>query len=127
MMLISACSRQMALHQNLEHFSKLVLAQVLREAFDEPAQMDSYSSPNSRASMATMGRVLSADPDLVHEIQSLTLLGPDMLDRFVAAAQTLRDALVAGELDSVRDAIVACRNHLGDELLERLRQRTRER
>ena len=69
--------KQMAFHQNLEHFTKVALAQVLHTHFSDPTEMDRYSSPNSRTSLAVMGRILRADPDLYSEIQSYNLQGPD--------------------------------------------------
>ena len=83
----------MAFHQNLEHFTKIVLAQVLHTQFGDPTEMDSYSSPNSRTSLITMGRILSADPDLYSEIQSYNLQGPAMIQAYLEAAQTLGNAM----------------------------------
>ncbi len=57
--------RQMAFHQNLEHFTKVVLAEVLRAQFGAPEVMANYSSPNSRLSLITMGRVLKGDPGII--------------------------------------------------------------
>ena len=83
----------MALHQNLEHFTKIVLAHVLRTHFGDPAELDSYSSPNSRTSLITMGRILNADPDLYSEIQAYNLQGPALIQAYCEAAQALGQAL----------------------------------
>jgi len=77
------------------HFTKIVLAQVLRTHFGEPAELESYSSPNSRTSRITMGRILNADADLTARsgIQSTRASAhPGVL----RAAQTLGHALTTG-------------------------------
>jgi prephenate dehydrogenase len=105
--------RQMAFHQNLEHFTKLVLAQVLRSQFGDPFEMDSYSSPNSRTSLVTMGRILSADPDLYSEIQAYNLQGPAMIHAYLAAAQQLGQALIAGDVETFKTEMVTSATALG--------------
>ncbi|MEE9146415.1 MAG: prephenate dehydrogenase/arogenate dehydrogenase family protein [Candidatus Tectomicrobia bacterium] len=105
--------KQMAFHQNLEHFTKLVLAQVLRAQFGDPFEMDSYSSPNSRTSLITMGRILNADPDLYSEIQSHNLQGPAMIQTYLEAAQALGQALMAGDIDVFKEKMAASATALG--------------
>ena len=105
--------RQMAFHQNLEHFTKLVLAQVLCNQFEDPFEMDSYSSPNSRTSLITMGRILNADPDLYSEIQAFNLQGPSMLRAYLEAAQALGQALIAGDVSTFKTQMVSSATALG--------------
>jgi prephenate dehydratase/prephenate dehydrogenase len=105
--------KQMAFHQNLEHFTKIVLAQVLHTHFSDPAEMDSYSSPNSRTSLITMGRILRADPDLYSEIQSYNLQGPAMLQAYLEAAQTLGKALMAGNTEVFKEHMTRSATALG--------------
>jgi prephenate dehydratase/prephenate dehydrogenase len=110
--------RQMAFHQNLEHFTKLVLAQVLQRQFDDPFEMDSYSSPNSRTSLVTMGRILNADPELYSEIQSYNLQGPAMIQAYLDAAQALGQALIAGDVETFKTTMSASAAALGPAYLE---------
>ena len=112
--------RQMAFHQNLEHFTKLVLAQVLRGQFGDPFEMDSYSSPNSRTSLVTMGRILSADPDLYSEIQAYNLQGPDMIRAYLEAAQQLGRALIAGDVETFKTELVSSATALGQPYLQEM-------
>lgn len=115
--------RQMAFHQNLEHFTKIVLAQVLSQQFSDPDEMDSYSSPNSRTSLVTMGRILNADPELYTEIQSFNLQGPAMIQSYLDAAQAIGSALCAGNMEVFRDSMMHTANALGpgylNEMLEK--------
>ena len=56
--------RQMAFHQNLEHFTKVVWPRCCAHN-SALLRMASYSSPNSRLSLITMGRVLKGDPAII--------------------------------------------------------------
>ncbi len=117
--------RQMAFHQNLEHFTKLVLAQVLRGQFGDPFEMDSYSSPNSRTSLVTMGRILNADPDLYSEIQAYNLQGPDMIHAYLEAAQQLGQALIAGDVDIFKAEMVSSATELGSPYLQDMLEKSK--
>jgi prephenate dehydrogenase len=110
--------RQMAFHQNLEHFTKLVLAHVLCSQFGDPFEMDSYSSPNSRTSLVTMGRILNADPDLYSEIQAYNLQGPAMIRAYLAAAQQLGQALIAGDVETFKTEMRSSATALGTPYLQ---------
>lgn len=109
---------QMAWHQNLEHFTKVVLAQVLRSRFSDPRALDSYSSPNSRRSLITMGRILSADPELYSEIQSYNLQAPVLIQAYCEAAQTLGQALMRGDVQAFKDSMTASAADLGPSYLK---------
>lgn len=117
--------RQMAFHQNLEHFTKLVLAHVLRGQFEDPFEMDSYSSPNSRTSLVTMGRILNADPDLYAEIQAYNLQGPDMIRAYLDAAQQLGQALIAGDVETFKAEMVASATALGAPYLQDMLEKSK--
>jgi prephenate dehydrogenase len=117
--------KQMAFHQNLEHFTKLVLAQVLRSQFHDPNEMDSYSSPNSRTSLTTMGRILNADADLYSEIQAYNLQGPAMLQAYLDAAQALGNALIAGDVEAFKENMRSSVHALGPVYLAEMLDRSK--
>jgi prephenate dehydrogenase len=117
--------QQMAFHQNLEHFTKVVLAQVLCSQFGNPAEMDSYSSPNSRTSLITMGRILSADPDLYSEIQSYNLQGPAMIRAYLEAAQALGHALIEGNRHAFKEGMTTSATALGSAYLAELLEKSK--
>jgi prephenate dehydratase/prephenate dehydrogenase len=117
--------KQMAFHQNLEHFTKIVLAQVLRHHFGDPTEMDSYSSPNSRTSLITTGRILSADPDLYSEIQSYNLQGPAMIRAYLDTAQTLGQALIAGNIDAFKESMITSTAALGPAYLAAMLEKSK--
>jgi len=117
--------KQMALHQNLEHFTKIVLAQVLRTHFGDPTELDSYSSPNSRTSLITMGRILNADPDLYSEIQAYNLQGPGLIQAYCEAAQALGHALTTGNVEAFKESMAASATALGPAYLAELLQKSK--
>jgi prephenate dehydrogenase len=110
--------RQMAFHQNLEHFTKVVLAEVLRAQFGAPETMASYSSPNSRLSLITMGRVLKGDPELYAEIQTQNLQGAGMLQEYLRIASEIGGALIQGEAGPFAQAMRQAADVFGSEFLE---------
>jgi prephenate dehydratase/prephenate dehydrogenase len=109
--------RQMAFHQNLEHFTKVVLAEVLRAQFGAPEAMGSYSSPNSRLSLITMGRVLNGDPGLYAEIQTQNLQGAGMIQEFLRIAGDLGRALMQGDASHFQKAMSHCAGTFGSDFL----------
>jgi prephenate dehydrogenase len=109
--------RQMAFHQNLEHFTKVVLAEVLRAQFGTPEVMAAYSSPNSRLSLITMGRVLQGDPHLYAEIQTQNLQGAGMIREYLRIASAIGEALMRGDASAFAEAMRSCAEAFGAEFL----------
>jgi prephenate dehydratase/prephenate dehydrogenase len=109
--------RQMAFHQNLEHFTKVVLAEVLRAQFGTPGMMASYSSPNSRLSLITMGRVLKGDPELYAEIQTQNRQGAGMLQEYLRIAGAIGRALIQGDASHFAQAMRHSADVFGSDFL----------
>jgi prephenate dehydrogenase len=109
--------RQMAFHQNLEHFTKVVLAEVLRAQFGAPEMMARYSSPNSRLSLITMGRVLNGDPGLYAEIQTQNLQGPGTIQEYLRVAGEIGRALMDGDAGRFAQAMSQCAEAFGHDFL----------
>jgi prephenate dehydratase/prephenate dehydrogenase len=109
--------RQMAFHQNLEHFTKVVLAEVLRAQFGAPEMMARYSSPNSRLSLITMGRVLKGDPGLYAEIQTQNLQGPGMIQEYLRVAGDIGRALMERDASRFAQAMSQCAEAFGSDFL----------
>ena len=109
--------RQMAFHQNLEHFTKVVLAEVLRTQFGIPEVMAAYSSPNSRSSLITMGRVLNGDPQLYAEIQSQNLQGAGLIQAYLRIAGEIGQALSHGDADQFARVMRRCAEAFGADFL----------
>jgi prephenate dehydrogenase len=109
--------QQMAFHQNLEHFTKVVLAEVLRAQFGAPEMMARYSSPNSRLSLITMGRVLNGDPGLYAEIQTQNLQGPGMIQEYLRVAGEIGRALMDGDAGRFAQAMSQCAEAFGHDFL----------
>jgi prephenate dehydrogenase len=109
--------RQMAFHQNLEHFTKIVLAEVLRSQFGTPAVLDTYSSPNSRLSLLAMGRILKGNPQLYAEIQTQNLQGAGMIQEYLRIAAELGQALSSGDTSRFTQAMIQCAAAFGADFL----------
>lgn len=109
--------RQMAFHQNLEHFTKVVLAEVLRAQFGAPEMMARYSSPNSRLSLITMGRVLKGDPGLYAEIQTQNLQGPGLIQEYLRVAGDIGRALMESDAGRFAQAMSQCAEAFGGDFL----------
>jgi prephenate dehydrogenase len=109
--------RQMAFHQNLEHFTKVVLAEVLRVQFSAPEVMARYSSPNSRLSLITMGRVLKGNPGLYAEIQTQNLQGPGMIQEYLRVAGDIGRALMERDAGRFAQAMSQCAEAFGNDFL----------
>jgi prephenate dehydrogenase len=109
--------RQMAFHQNLEHFTKVVLAEVLRGQFGAPEVMANYSSPNSRLSLITMGRVLKGDPGLYAEIQTQNLQGAGIIQEYLRIAGEVGRVLMQGDASHFAQIMSRCAEVFGSDFL----------
>ncbi|MEM7081184.1 MAG: prephenate dehydrogenase/arogenate dehydrogenase family protein [Pseudomonadota bacterium] len=112
--------QQMAFHQNLEHFTKLVLAEVLSKHVADPSGTVAYSSPNSRASLRTMARVLRVDAKLLADIQAHNEQGPEMLRQFMTIAHELLALIENKDFDALLQRIQFNSDALGEDLLAEL-------
>jgi prephenate dehydrogenase len=87
--------------------------------------MDSYSSPNSRTSLITKGRILNADPDLYSEIQAYNTQGPALIQAYLEAAQHLGQALIQGDIDTFRATMTESADALGADYLDEMLQKSK--
>lgn len=101
---ISLCSpqehdKQMAVHQNLEHVHALAMAKLL--ATNPPPQgqqQDNFCTPNSKATLSTVQRILGQDPHLLAEIQRNNPHALPVLKRYVENIQ-----FWIGEIERAQD------------------------
>lgn len=105
--------RQMAFHQNLEHLSKVALADALVGLFPDTSDIERYSSPNSRASLATMGRLLAGDPELYGDIQAFNQQAPSVIEAYSRALAKLAASLAKGDSTAFKETMSRTRDALG--------------
>jgi prephenate dehydrogenase len=117
--------RQMAFHQNLEHLSKIAIAEVLCRFFPT-ADADNYASPNSRTTLGTIGRILSGDPNLYAEIQTANPQGPPLLQAFSEVVQHLCAAISSGDSKPLKASMQKSIDAMGPELLADLKSRSKK-
>jgi len=118
--------QQMAFHQNLEHFSKIALAELMRRRFGGPESLASYSSPNSRMSLITLGRILNLDPQMISEIQSFNTQGPAMIEEYLEVVTRLGRSLIRGDVGELRQSMAESAQRFGEGFLEQMMWTSRE-
>jgi prephenate dehydrogenase len=118
--------QQMAFHQNLEHFSKIALAELMRRRFGGPESLASYSSPNSRMSLITLGRILNLDPQMISEIQSFNTQGPAMIEEYLEVVTRLGRSLIRGDVGELRQSMAESAQRFGKGFLEQMMWTSRE-
>jgi prephenate dehydrogenase len=118
--------QQMAFHQNLEHFTKIALAELLRRRFGTPQAISAYTSPNSRLSLIAMGRILNLDPQLVSEIQQFNLQGPAMIRDYLEIVKELAEAMAKGDPDRLRRSMAESSLHMGRDFLGEMLETSQE-
>ena len=116
----------MAFHQNLEHFTRIALAELMRRRFGGPESLASYSSPNSRMSLITLGRILNLDPQMISEIQSFNTQGPGMIEEYLEVVTRLGRSLIRGEVSELRQSMAESAASFGEDFLERMMWTSRE-
>ncbi|MEM6638268.1 MAG: prephenate dehydrogenase/arogenate dehydrogenase family protein [Pseudomonadota bacterium] len=120
-----AHDRQMALHQNLEHFTKLVLAEVITQTVPDADALEPFSSPNSRASLATMGRVLHMDLELLGQIQSHNQYGAAVIRQYADVVERLACAVEQGDLAALQRSVEKSAGQLGHRFLSDMLARSK--
>jgi len=84
----------MAFHQNLEHFTKIALAELIRQEFEDPNTLENFTSPNSETSLITIGRILSSSPSLLAEIQAHNTNASEIISRYVEIVKKMGKQLI---------------------------------
>ena len=97
--------KQMALHQNLEHFTKVVLAEFLAREFGSLDACGRYTSPNSRLTLGMMARMLLGDPNLYAGIQHHNREGAPLIEKFTQVAQEFGRAIAEGRTDVIEASL----------------------
>jgi len=69
--------------QSLIHIVIVCLAQVMREGFDSPEKVKIFNTPNSRALLTTIRKVLSQQSNLLCDIQMLNDKASAFRQRFL--------------------------------------------
>lgn len=116
--------QQMAFHQNLEHFVKVSLAEVLRNYVQSPSELEQFSSPNSRLTLASMGRILSGDPTLYAEIQHHNPQSAALISTFVQVVNRLAQSLLQGNAEPFAQSMQHSVQALGPEYIAELKRQS---
>ncbi|MFB6292625.1 MAG: prephenate dehydrogenase/arogenate dehydrogenase family protein [Candidatus Nanohaloarchaea archaeon] len=108
----------MSLVQGLMHFSELVVAETIRRSDMSGSDMSEYSSPVYQLITDLTARMLNQKPGLYGSIQSENPENEEVRDRFMEAAEDIREVIGTGDFDDKFE-------ELGEEFdLERAQERT---
>lgn len=111
----------MLVEQNLVHMVTLMMASVVRKMEISPEQLFEFSTPLSRMFWASMGRVLSQDPDLYLDIQIHNPETAKMISACIEALQEFSN-MVAGRTvhrGAFLEEFSLNREYFGDDFLEK--------
>lgn len=92
--------------QSLYHLVLIGLAEVMRSEFDSASQLEKFLTPNARALLEPMRRVVGQSDELLRDLQTLNDLAPvtrqRFLDTFSELVNSLRDEEIDRLLSSAR-------------------------
>ena len=83
--------------QSLTHLVLICLAEVLKENFTDEEQLEAFNTPNSRALISAMKRVLNQQDDLLIDIQLKNDQAQNLRRRFLEQFFNLSASLEQGE------------------------------
>jgi len=69
--------------QSLVHFSSICMADVMRESFSDPDELEAFSTPNARRTIETLRRVVAQHPTLSSDLQTLNPEAIEMRIKFL--------------------------------------------
>ncbi len=110
--------KQMAFHQNLIHFTKAVLAELVASEFKSHDDMLRYASPNSRQELAVIARVLSGDSALYRQIQEHNAMGPAMVEHYAKLVERARRAIKRGDFSAFEHSLQKSAQRFDDSLVK---------
>ncbi len=96
--------------QALLHISMIAIAEVMRESVPELKQLEPFSTPNSRAIVQTIQRVLGQSDDLLSDLQLLNTEYPLVRRRFLESVFSLIQSLNHQELQYFHESITKSRS-----------------
>jgi chorismate mutase/prephenate dehydratase len=110
--------KEMAFHQNLEHFTKIALSEIIRKKFKNPERLEGFSSPNSENSLITMGRILSSEPELLAEIQEFNKQSPGMIEEYLKTINKIGKMLINKDTKYFKQLINEGRSYFGEKWIK---------
>ena len=104
----------MSIVQVLTHFSFISTASAIEKLQVDISETEDYESPIYNLMIDMIARIVSQNPYLTYNIQSMNTNGPKIRNAFAEAALELRDVINAGDEEKFIDIAIRATKHMGD-------------
>ena len=104
----------MSIVQVLTHFSFISTASAIEKLRVDISETEDYESPIYNLMIDMIARIVSQNPYLTYNIQSMNSNGPKIRNTFADAVMELRDVINSGDEDEFIDIAIRATKHMGD-------------
>ncbi len=104
----------MSIVQVLTHFSFISTASAIEKLKVDLTESEDYESPIYNLMIDMIARIVSQNPYLTYNIQSMNSNGPHIRNTFAEAVTELRDVINAKDEDKFVDIAINATKHMGD-------------
>ena len=104
----------MSIVQVLTHFSFISTASAIEKLKVDLSETEDYESPIYNLMIDMIARIVSQNPYLTYNIQSMNSNGPKVRNTFADAVLELRDAINSGDDERFMDIAINATKHMGD-------------
>ena len=104
----------MSIVQVLTHFSFISTASAIEKLKVDISETEDYESPIYNLMIDMIARIVSQNPYLTYNIQSMNTNGPNIRNTFTEAAIELRDAINSKDEEKFIDIAINATKHMGD-------------
>ena len=104
----------MSIVQVLTHFSFISTASAIEKLKVDLSETEDYESPIYNLMIDMIARIVSQNPYLTYNIQSMNSNGPKVRNTFADAVLELRDAINTGDDERFMDIAINATKHMGD-------------
>ena len=104
----------MSIVQVLTHFSFISTASAIEKLKVDISETEDYESPIYNLMIDMIARIVSQNPYLTYNIQSMNTNGPNIRNTFTEAAIELRDAINNKDEEKFIDIAINATKHMGD-------------
>ena len=104
----------MSIVQVLTHFSFISTASAIEKLRVDLSETEDYESPIYNLMIDMIARIVSQNPYLTYNIQSMNNNGPNIRNTFADAVLELRDVINNGDEEKFIDIAIKATKHMGD-------------
>lgn len=104
----------MSIVQVLTHFSFISTASAIEKLRVDLSETEDYESPIYNLMIDMIARIVSQNPYLTYNIQSMNSNGPNIRNTFADAVLELRDVINNGDEEKFIDIAIKATKHMGD-------------